>query len=58
MHLPVLKIECNEDFWLLGLPLLQQTWGAISCPVMPERVHTCKKNMVIEKGMFQSKELA
>jgi len=55
VHLPVLKIECNEDFWLLGLPLLQQTWGAISCPVMPERVHICKKNMVIEKGMFQSK---
>jgi len=58
VHLPVLKIECNEDFWLLRLPLLQQTWGAIFCPVMQERVHICKKNMVIEKGMFQSKELA
>jgi len=32
--------------------------GAISCPVMPETVHICWKNMVIENRMFQSQELA
>jgi len=51
VNLPVLKIECSEDVWLLGLSILQQTWtqflpcGARNSPYLLVKHGDWKQNV-------------